>query len=91
MGAGVDAASRAINAKLDPYNRLLSAESLRTSTPLSVLQNFAGIAVPIAQLGQQSTGTTTKDMSGAEQFNLLAKSLQALFGGGGGVGSSSSF
>lgn len=80
MGAGVGAASSAINADLDPWNRLLTAETLRTSLPLSILQQLAGIATPIAGLGGQMQGTsnTTNQMSGAQQFATIAGGIGSL-------------
>jgi hypothetical protein len=59
---------------------MLSAEAQRSGIPLSILQQIAGIATPIAGLGSQSNGTsnTESQMSGAQQFATIAGGLGSL-------------
>jgi len=79
--AGLDVAKTAQGFALDPYNQMLSAEAARTGIPLSVLQQIAGIATPIAGLGSQSNSTsnTESQMSGAQQFATIASGLGSLY------------
>jgi len=56
--AGVGVAGSAIDAELDPYNRLLAAQAQRRGIPLDALQRIAAMAMPIAGLGHSSTGTS---------------------------------
>ena len=64
QGQGVNAATAATNAAVDPYTRMLAAEAQRQGIPLSLLQQLSGIASPLAQhfgttTGTQSTTTPT--------------------------------
>jgi len=79
--AGLGTAATAQQFSNDPYHQLLQASQLQNSIPLSLLQQIAGIATPIAGLGSQSTGTSnsTNQLSGAQQFNLIASGLGNLF------------
>jgi len=80
--AGLGTATTAQGFSNDPYNQLLNAEAQKQGIPLSLLQQIAGIATPIAGLGSQSTGTsnTQNTMSGAQQFGTIAGGLGSLFG-----------
>jgi hypothetical protein len=61
--SGIDAATAATQAALDPYNRMLAIEAQRRGIPLAALQQIAGTAAPIAGLGSTSVSnaTTTKE------------------------------
>ena len=86
---GVNAANAATQAQLDPYNRLITAESMKQGIPLTLLQQIAGIATPIAGLGGQTSSSMigTSTMSPAQQawgwMNAIAN-LNKIFPGGGG-------
>jgi hypothetical protein len=55
---------------MDPYSQQLAIEAQRRGIPLSTLQALAGIATPIAGLGQSSTGASTQTTS--TPFNPLS-------------------
>jgi hypothetical protein len=61
--AGVGVAGSAVNAQLDPLNRLLAVEAQRRGIPLDALQRIAAMASPIAGLGHSSSGTSTEETS----------------------------
>lgn len=61
QGAGVNAAYQAYQSQFDPYNQILSAEAARRGIPLSLMQQMAGIATPIASLGRSGESTTTQE------------------------------
>ena len=65
-------------------NATLAEEAIRQGIPVQNLGLLAQIGTPIAQLGQQSSGTTTgtQDMSGAQQFATLAGGISSLLGTG---------
>jgi hypothetical protein len=71
MGAGVNAASAAIGAEADPYNRILAAEAQRRGIPLSMLQQLAGIATPMGQAFGTTTGNSTTQTQ-VPLFNQIA-------------------
>jgi hypothetical protein len=75
--AGLGVAKTAQGFSNDAFNQMLSAEAQRSGIPLSILQQIAGIATPIAGLGSQSNGTsdTESQMSGAQQFATIAGGL----------------
>jgi hypothetical protein len=74
--AGLGAARTAQGFANDPYNQQLGIEAQRRGIPLSTLQAMAGIATPIAGLGQTSTGTSTQTTS--TPFNPLSLAPLAL-------------
>ena len=57
--AGVGVADAALNAQSYGLNQTLALEAMRRGIPLEALQRIASIGVPIAGLGQSSSGTTT--------------------------------
>ena len=81
--AGVHAADQALQSQNYGANAMLQAEALRRGLPLGNLGNIANLLLPIAGLGQKSegsgtmTGTTNtqNQMSGAQQFGLIAGGL----------------
>jgi hypothetical protein len=81
--AGLGTAQTAQQFSNDPYMQQLNAASLQTGIPLSILQQMAGIATPIAGLGSQSqsASATQQQMSPMQQFSLLSGGLGKLFGG----------
>jgi hypothetical protein len=85
--AGVGVADAAQTAQNSPYIQMLQAEAMRRGIPIETLSQLTGILGPIAGLGGSSTGTGTMQgthqMSGAQQFGLIAGGLGAMFGGGG--------
>ena len=90
QATGINAANAATQAQLDPYNRLLAAESMKQGIPLTLLQQIAGIATPIAGLGGQTSSsmTGTNTMSPAQQawswINAFTNLNKSFAGGGGG-------
>lgn len=80
-GAGVQAAGQALDAANVGNNAILQAEAQRRGIPVQALGLLAQIGVPIAGLGQQSTGTSsgTQQMSGAQQFGLIANGIGNLW------------
>jgi hypothetical protein len=92
-GQGVTAAGQAVDTQNAGANATLAAEAQRRGIPVQALGLLAQIGIPIAGLGSQSSGTsnTENQMSGAQQFGLIANGLGSLmpkgpitFGGGGG-------
>jgi len=90
-GAGVSAIGAGQDALNSGANNTLQAEAQRLGIPLQNLGLLAQIGIPIAGLGGTSNGTsnTTNQMSGAQQFGLIASGLGSLmpkgpisFGGG---------
>jgi hypothetical protein len=82
QGQGVAAAQSALDAQNYGANATLAAEAQRRGIPVQALGLLAQIGVPIAQLGKQSSGTTTgtQEMSGAEQFGKIAGGINNLVG-----------
>ncbi len=80
--AGVQAAGAATEAQNAPFMQMLQVEAARRGIPLQALAQMAGIAQPIAGLGGQvdSSGQSSKEMSGAEQFGAIAGGIGKLFG-----------
>ena len=74
QGAGLNAASGGLDLSNAGANATLAAEAQRYGIPLQNLGLLANIGIPIAGLGSQSTGqsNTTNQMSGAQQFGLIA-------------------
>lgn len=85
---GTQAASQAMDAQNAGANSTLAAEAARRGIPVQALGLLAQIGIPIGSLGGQSQGTsnTTNEMSGAQQFGLIANGLGSMFGAGGGSG-----
>lgn len=90
-GAGVSAISAGQDALNSGANNTLAAEAQRLGIPLQSLGLLAQIGIPIAGLGGTSsgTGTTTNQMSGAQQFATILGGIGSLmpkgpisFGGG---------
>ncbi len=80
-GAGVQAAGQALDASNVGANAILAAEAQRRGIPVQAMGLLAQIGVPIAVLGGQSTGTATgtQQMSGAQQFGLIANGIGNLW------------
>jgi hypothetical protein len=78
---GVTAAGAAGDAQNAGANATLQAEAQRRGIPVQALGMLAQIGIPIAGLGSQSTGQSqgTKQMSGAEQFSMIANGTGKLF------------
>jgi hypothetical protein len=81
QGQGVGAAGDALSSQNQGANAALQAEAQRRGIPVQALGLLAQIGIPIAGLGSQSqgTGTTTNQMSGAQQFNQIAGGVGGLF------------
>jgi hypothetical protein len=77
QGQGATAAQSALDAQNYGANATLAEEAQRRGIPVQALSLLAQIGTPIAQLGQQSSGTTqgTQDMSGLQQFDALASGI----------------
>lgn len=86
QGQGIAASQSALDANNYGANATLQAEAARRGIPVQSLGLLAQIGIPIAGLGGQSSGKSegTQQMSGAQQFGLIAGGLGSLFGGGGG-------
>ena len=80
QGQGVTAAGAATDAQNAGANATLQAEAARRGIPVQALGLLAQIGIPIAGLGGTSSGTsnTTNQMSGAQQFGLIAGGLGSL-------------
>lgn len=80
-GAGVSATGQLLDAQNVGANAILAAEAQRRGIPVQAMGLLAQIGVPIAGLGQQSTGTSTgtQQMSGAQQFGLIANGIGNLW------------
>ena len=78
---GVASSQDALNAQNYAPQQQLALAQLAQSIPAQNLGLLAQIGVPIAQLGQQTNGTTTgtQQMSGAQQFNTIAGGIGNLF------------
>lgn len=81
-GQGVTAAQSALDARNYGANATLAEEAQRRGIPVQALSLLAQIGVPIAQLGQTSSGTTTgtQEKSGVDQFATLAGGIGSLLG-----------
>jgi hypothetical protein len=84
QGTGVGAANSALSANNAPYQQTLAIEAQRRGIPISLMQQLAGIAAPIAGLGGTGSSNTTQQASGMQQFSALAPMLGNIFGGSGG-------
>jgi hypothetical protein len=80
QGQGVSAAQSALDAQNYGANATLAEEAQRRGIPVQALSLLAQIGTPIAGLGSQSSGTTsgTQQMSGAQQFEAIAKGINSL-------------
>jgi hypothetical protein len=80
QGQGVTAAQSALDARNYGANATLAAEAQRRGIPVQALGLLAQIGIPIAGLGSQSSGTSTKteQMSGADQFGKIAGGITNL-------------
>ncbi len=84
--AGVGVSNAAMNANDSSLMQTLAIEAQRRGIPL---QNITSLLGPLGQIGQ-AFGTTTgnsntqgqQQMSGAQQFAMIAQGLGSLFGGG---------
>jgi hypothetical protein len=78
---GAQAAQSALSAQNWENEQILAAEAARRGIPLDQFRQLTSIVAPIAGLGQQSSSTSTgsQQMSGAQQFNLIATGLGSLF------------
>jgi hypothetical protein len=79
-GAGMS--QMANTGREEEFRRTLEAEALKRGIPLQALAGISSLIVPMAQLGQQSTGTSygqgTQQMSGAQQFATIAGGIGAM-------------
>jgi hypothetical protein len=82
---GVTSSQDALNAQNYTPQQQLALAQLAQSIPAQNLSLLAQLGVPIAQLGQQTSGTTnsTQQLSGAQQFATLAGGIGSLLSGGG--------
>lgn len=73
QGTGVNAAGAALDAQNYGPQQQLAIEAQRRGIPISLMQQLAGIAGPLAGLGgtQQGTSSGTQEMSGAQQFGTI--------------------
>jgi len=78
---GITAAGAATEAANAGANATLEAEAKRRGIPVQALGLLAQIGIPIAGLGSQSTGQSqgTQQMSGAQQFGMIANGTGNLF------------
>jgi hypothetical protein len=78
---GISTANDALAGQNYTPTQLLNLESLKQQLPAQSLGLLAQIGIPIAGLGSQSSGTATgtQQMSGAQQFGLIAGGLGSLF------------
>lgn len=72
---GVTSANDALTAQNYGPATLLQLEQLKQGIPMKNLGLLTQIGVPIAGLGTQSQGTSTQQMSGAQQFGTIAGGL----------------
>lgn len=77
---GVTSSQDALNAQNYTPQQQLALAQLAQSIPAQNLALLAQIGVPIAGLGQQSSGTTqgTQQMAGAQQFGAIAQGINNL-------------
>lgn len=80
QGAGVGASQDALSANNYGANATLQAQQLGQQIPAQNLGLLAQIGIPIAGLGSQSTGqgTGTQQMSGAQQFGMIANGIGSM-------------
>lgn len=80
--AGAQLAPAALDSANAGSNAILQAEAARRGIPIQALGLLANIGIPIAGLGSQSTGASTthgqNQMSGAQQFGLIAQGINNL-------------
>lgn len=81
QGVGVPATEQALEAQNYGPNQTLNIQSALRNLPLGTLQSLSSLLVPIAGLGGQvsSNASGTQQMSGAQQFGLIAGGLGSLF------------
>jgi hypothetical protein len=83
--SGVGVSQTANAGRDEEFKRILDAEALKRGIPLEALAGISSLMVPMAQLGQQSTGTSfgqgTQTMSPVQQFMGIAGGLGSMFGG----------
>lgn len=72
---GVTSANDALTAQNYGPATMLQLEQLKQGIPMKNLGLLTQIGVPIAGLGTQSQGTSTQQMSGAQQFGTIAGGL----------------
>lgn len=95
QGQGIQVAGQAQDAQNAGANATLQAEAARRGIPVQALGLLAQIGIPIAGLGGTSSGTSTgnsngttnqtNQMSGAQQFGMIANGVgnmaNGIFGG----------
>jgi hypothetical protein len=88
--AGIGASDSATQAQNYGPMQQLAIEAQRRNIPLQTMAQMMGIVLPAAQAFGTTTGNsnTQSQMSGAQQFNLLASGLGRLFPGSSGGGGS---
>lgn len=76
-GAGVTVAGQSLDVANAGNNAILEAEAARRGIPVQALGLLAQIGIPIAGLGGTGKGTATgtQQMSGAQQFGLIANGI----------------
>jgi hypothetical protein len=72
---GISSANDAMAAKNYTPAQLLQLEQLKQQLPAQNLGLLTQIGVPIAGLGQQSQGSGSQTMSGAQQFGMIANGV----------------
>jgi hypothetical protein len=79
---GVASSQDALNAQNYTPQQQLALAQLLQSIPAQNLGLLAQIGIPIAQLGKQTSGTTTgtQQMSGADQFDKIAGGIKNIAG-----------
>lgn len=79
-GAGVTAASTALDAQNYGANQQLAIEAQRRGIPMQALGLLAQIGIPLAALGTNTNGQSHTDnqMSGAQQFATIAGGVGSL-------------
>ena len=82
QGQGVTAAQSALDAQNYGANATLAEEAQRRGIPVQALGMLAQIGLPIAQLGSESSGTSTstQQKSWIDQFATLAGGIGSLMG-----------
>jgi len=75
QGNGVTGAQAALDAQNYTPTQLLNLEQQKQQIPAQNLGLLTNIGVPIAGLGSQSQGTSTSQMSGAQQFAMIMNGI----------------
>lgn len=84
--SGIGAAGQAQQAADSPFMQTIAIEAQRRGIPTEALKSLlgplAGVAAAFGTNTGSGTQSGTQQMSGAQQFALLAQGLGSLFGGG---------